>query len=303
MHDRIRVSPDQAATFVALARNGSIRAAAQELFITEQGARNRLLSLEAAMGVPLYHKERGRRSRTQLTREGLKFLPAARAFLRESEKLGGFFRETEDDEVIEVAASAYLTFYVLIGIVRKFHNEFPGVRVRLSTRSEREIEQALVDEGSLSVGISAPYQASTMIHYEHQFSMNWSLVAPEDHPLITCKNLKLEDITNYPLILFEHGSTGREHVLEAFQSKSLHPHIEMEATSSQIIIAMVEAGLGLSILPLLPDGSVTRGHQVATRSLHKEVRHIQSGILTRKDGFLSDAENQFISFLKSHMPK
>ena len=45
---------------------------------------------------------------------------------------------------------------------------------------------------------------------------------------------------------------------------------------------MVEAGLGVSIVPLLPSGVVTRGHRVGIRPLGHQIRPIQSGILTRK---------------------
>ena len=42
------VTPDQVAALVELARAGSLRAAAAELNITEQGVRNRLVALEVA---------------------------------------------------------------------------------------------------------------------------------------------------------------------------------------------------------------------------------------------------------------
>ena len=64
------LSTDQVAAFVELARAGSLRAAADSLHLTEQGVRNRLVSLEGRLGISLYHKQRGPRQRPPLTREG-----------------------------------------------------------------------------------------------------------------------------------------------------------------------------------------------------------------------------------------
>jgi DNA-binding transcriptional LysR family regulator len=64
-NDLPAVSTDQVAAFVELAHRGSLRAAARESHVTEQGLRNRLLALEQRLGVELYHKGRGRRLRSQ----------------------------------------------------------------------------------------------------------------------------------------------------------------------------------------------------------------------------------------------
>jgi DNA-binding transcriptional LysR family regulator len=303
MKTRPAITPDQAAALVELARTGSIRAAAAAVFLTEQGTRNRLLNLEEQLGVSLYHKGRGRRSRTQLTDHGRQFLPAAKAFLQESIALGNFFSGSVSGHVIHVAASAYLTYYVLIDVVEKFHKAQPHLRVCLSTRHEREIETALLEHRSVSIGIAAPYEASTALIYTHQFAMDWSLITPRNHPLLKKKNLRLADLKDHPMILFESGSTGREHILEAFHAQSLAPRVEMEATSTQIITRMVESGLGISIVPLLQSGAVTRGCKVGIRSLGKQVREISSGILIRQNDPLTAEEELFVAFIRKEMPQ
>lgn len=302
MNSTPSITPDQAAALVELARTGSIRAAAEALFLTEQGTRSRLLSLEEQLGVSLYQKGRGRRTLTQLTKHGRSFLPAARAFLQQANDLTNFFSGTTGKQVVHVAASAYLTYYLLIKVVEKFHRAHPDLRVCLSTRPEQDIETALLEHRSVSIGIAAPYESSTALIYTHQFAMDWSLITPPDHPLLKKKTVKLADLEDYPMILFEPGSTGREHILEAFHAQSINPRIEMEATSTQIITRMVESGLGISIVPLLKNGVVTKGCKVGVRPLGKQVREIHSGILIRQDDPLSPAEETFIAFVKKEMP-
>src|SRR5204863_3678864 len=129
------------------------------------------------------------------------------------------------------------------------------------------------------------------------FSMDWSLIAPLKHPLLKMPRLQLKQLVDVPLILFERGSTGRQHVIEAFHGQGLSPRVDMEATNTEIVVRMVEAGLGVSIVPLMSSGIVTRGRRIGMCPLGHQIRPIHSGILTRRGERRSAAANQFIDFL------
>ncbi|HLJ94295.1 MAG TPA: LysR family transcriptional regulator substrate-binding protein [Gemmataceae bacterium] len=107
----------------------------------------------------------------------------------------------------------------------------------------------------------------------------------------------MQDLVDLPLILFERGSTGRQHVIDAFQAEGLAPRIDMETTNTEIVVRMVEAGLGVSIVPLMASGVVTRGRRVSARSLGKLIRPIHSGILRRRGESPSSASRAFTEFL------
>src|SRR5438094_8236385 len=119
------------------------------------------------------------------------------------------------------------------------------------------------------------------MEYRHLFSLDWNLVTPLRHPLLRQERLGLESLVDLPLILSGRGSTGREHVIDAFHGRGLSPRVDMETTNTEIIVRMVEAGLGVSIVPLMPSGVVTRGHKVGVRSLAGQIQPIHSGILVR----------------------
>jgi DNA-binding transcriptional LysR family regulator len=297
MPSHVSLSTDQVAAFVELSRQGSLREAAKALHVTEQGLRNRLLALEERLRVELYRKARGPRRSQPLTEQGHRFLPHALAFLDRARQLAEAFGEESGPHEIHVAATQYLILYVLIDAVRRFHAAFPHIRVRLSNHTEQEIEAALLEDPELALGVAAPYESSPELEYQHLFSMDWSLIAPPRHPLLRKAELALEDLTDLPLILFEHGSTGRQHVMDAFHGKGLSPRVEMETTNTEIIVRMVEAGLGVSIVPLMPSGAVTRGHRVGAHSLGKLIRPIHSGILLRRGESLSAASRAFTEFL------
>jgi DNA-binding transcriptional LysR family regulator len=300
MDNTLSLSTDQVAAFVQLARQGSLRAAAETLFISEQGVRSRLLALEQRLGVELYRKSRGLRRRNPLTAAGQKLLPHATAFLDSAGRLSSLFQETQTTQDVHVVASQYLIAYVLIGAVRRFHRTFPQIHVRLSARTEHEIEEALLESAEFSFGVAAPYESSPDLLYRHLFSMQWSLITPPRHPLARRKTIRLADIVRYPLILYERGSTGRQHVAEAFGRLSLSPHVEIEATNTDLIVRMVEAGLGVAVVPLHASGGVTRGRRVTIHPLGRQVRPIDSGILLRREQ-LSSAAEQLVTFLSGTM--
>lgn len=278
----ISLSTDTVAAFVELARQGSLRKAAEGLYITEQGVRQRLLALETAVGVELYRKSRGRRQVTPLTTLGQQFLPLAVSFLKQAAEMVGFDQQPNAVRVVHVVASQYLIAYVLIDAVRRFHEAYPQIQVRLSAKSEAEIEQSLISDPLIAFGVAAPYESSAQMYYQPLFSMDWSLIAPRGHSILGERRARLDRIVRFPVVFYERGSTGRQHVIDALHERGLSVDVELEATNTDLIVRMVEAGLGISIVPLLKSGIVTKGRRVETRSLGRQVRSIQSGLLLRR---------------------
>ena len=291
------LSTDQLAALVQLAQQGSLRAAAEVLHISEQGVRNRLVALEQRLGAQLYRKRRGVRRGTPLTEDGRRLLPHAIQFLERAGQLGELFDQAAEPREVHVVASQYLIAYLLIDAVRRFHAAEPGIRVRLSARTEQEIDEELRSDPQITLGVAAPYEASPELEYRHLFSMDWSLITPRRHPLLKKDRVRLSDLADQPLILYERGSTGRTHVVEAFRKCNVSLRVEMEATNTDLVVRMVEAGLGVAIVPLHPSGAVTRGRRVGIRPLRQHVRAIDSGILTRKGERLSAAAARFVDFV------
>ena len=126
-------------------------------------------------------------------------------------------------------------------------------------------------------------------------------MASRSHALSARKRIRLDDVVAYPLIVYERGSTGRQHVIEAFGRRGLTPKVDMEATTTDLIIRMVEADFGVSIVPLFSDDTVTRGRRVFRQELGKQIRPIDSGILTRKSESLSPGAAAFVHFVRNNV--
>ena len=293
------LSTDQVAAFVELARAGQIRSTAETLGITEQGVRNRLIALEAQLGVELYRKSRGPRRAAVLTPQGQQFLPHALAFLERAYELCRACDVDAGHQEVRVVASQYLTRYVLIDALREFRRVEPSIHVRVSTMREAEVITALLDDPEVAFGLAAPYESTPDLDYRDLFAMDWSLLLPEGHELASRRRVTLAQVARHPLVLYERGSTGRQHVLDAFNAQGVTPRVGLETTSTETVVSMVEAGLGVSLVPLLPSGAVTRGRRVDTRPIRDPIRPIHSGVLTRRGEKRAGAVGRLLEFLEA----
>ena len=82
-----------------------------------------------------------------------------------------------------------------------------------------------------------------------------------------------------------------------FPNQPVVPGVCMETTTTDIVVRMVEAGLGVAIVPLLPSGVVTKERKVTVRAIADPIRPIHSGVLTRRGDRLSAASREFIAFV------
>jgi DNA-binding transcriptional LysR family regulator len=198
-----------------------------------------------------------------------------------------------------VVASQYLTRYVLIDVLKEFRSEAPAIHVRVSTMNEADVANALLGDPEVAFGLAAPYESSPQLVYSELFAMNWSLIVPPKHSLAAKNRVKLSQLINEPLILYERGSTGRQHVLDAFHERGLAPRVALETTSTETVVSMVEAGLGISVVPLMPTGAVTRGRRVEILPIIDAIRPIHSGVLLRRGEIPTGATAQLLEFAKS----
>ena len=114
------------------------------------------------------------------------------------------------------------------------------------------------------------------------------------------RRARLQQVARHPLILYEKGSTGRQHLLDAFHERGLAPSVALETTSTETVVSMVEAGLGVSIVPLMANGAVTRGRRVEVRAIADPIRPIHSGVLLRRGEIPSVPAERLLNFIRSN---
>lgn len=277
------LSTEQIAAFVELARMGSLQAAATRLHVSAEGLRGRILALESALGTSLYEKARGRRGNVELTPSGRKFLFKAVRFLEQAHELTTLFEPRPQAKEIQLIASHYLLANVLLDAVRDFREQYPDYVLRLSTRAESQVFALLLSEPHCAIGACTPTDFPRGLHYHPWRTVGWSLAVPRSHRWANADMLSLAEIAAEPLIVFERASAGRLHVLETFFALGLEPTICMEATSTPLILSMVSAGLGVSIVPTPSSAAPLRGLDVVAVPISDPIRPIETGLYLRAE--------------------
>ncbi len=289
---------DAVSVTLKLIETGSAERAAADCGRTIEQVLATSRGLEHRLGVRLLSLVDGSIDRIEPTHAGRLFVHRGRRLLEEERHfLQAVTGERQHDQ-LRVFASHYLASYLLIDLIAAYRRAHPEVLLRLSVRTEQQIMGAMLQSTECAIGFCAPVDFPEDVAYTHWFDMNWSLVVPLGHRLAKRASVSLVDLADEELILFEAGSTGRQHVLEAFHAAGSRPRIGMQATTTSIIVQMVEAGLGVSLLPLLQSGRVTAGSSVQVVSVQERLQPIQSGIFVPSTWAGDPLVQDFIAFAR-----
>jgi DNA-binding transcriptional LysR family regulator len=252
-----RINADLLRTFVEAARLEHLGRAAEVLQNDQSTVSRKIARLEQEVGVPLF--ERIGRS-IRLTRAGGRFVSRAERILAEL-----------NDAVAEAAGTAsaesgevHLGFLHTIGArwlperLARFLREHPGVRFILEEATTGEVVAGVLD-GRFDLGILGPPPPGTPeLEMVPLFRERVAVVVPGQHHLVGRTSLALQEVAGEPLIL-PRSRTGLRRVIDdAFARQGLVENVAYEGDDFTIIEGLVEAGLGVTLLPVpLPTPSAS----------------------------------------------
>ena len=222
---------------------GSLKGAADELGYTQSAVSQAVKALERELGTTLI--ERGKQG-VSLTRDGKQYLPFLRQIVTAEAELEGKRQELLgfSSTDIRIATFTNVSRTVLPRVIRDFGALHPGVRFTLKqgdyTRNAQWVHDGVVDFCFTARGFTAGLEKRVVYHDE--------LVAllPAAHPLTAKEKVTLADLASEPFVLLDEGEQSL--VLDAFAAHGLSPHVTSEVTDDYTIMAMVEEGLGVSML-------------------------------------------------------
>ncbi|MDW5444680.1 LysR family transcriptional regulator [Polaromonas sp. SM01] len=241
------LSTRQLRAFLALAEQRSFTRAATACHLSQPAFSALIRTLENELNTRLF--DRDTRS-VQLTAEGRLFETSARQLI------GDFNTAVKDlgDHVerrkgrVHVAALPSLAAGWLPAIFSEFKKTSPGIELKLSDQlsdpcidlvRSGQADFALASTGASQAGLSAQLLCTDKFY----------LVCRKDHPLATEKVLTLKKLAPYPFIHMSRNSSVRQ-ALDA----ALHPlqtNTLLEVDQLATVTGMVDAGLGISVVPAL----------------------------------------------------
>ena len=226
--------------------NGSFKAAAESLGCTQSAVSHMISSLEEELGFRLLRRGR---SAVRLTDEGERLLGAARSLLSAEEQL----RQTAasirglDQGTVRIGAFTSVAVHWLPPVLKEFQRDYPNVEFKLLNGDYHDVNEWLSD-GSVDIGFVAlpcELKCETITLMEDRLLA----ILPKDSRYASYPRFPLTECEREPFIsLLQSSDHDARRALEAAGVK---PNVRFYTKDDYAIIAMVEQGLGMSIMPEL----------------------------------------------------
>jgi LysR family cys regulon transcriptional activator len=228
--------------------NFNLTDVAAALYTSQSGVSKHIKDLEDELGVELFVR-RGKRL-LGLTEPGRELSGVVERILLDAanvRRLAQQFSESSRGE-LTVATTHTQARYALPGAVAAFKKLFPQVRLMLHQGSPTELAQMLLEgEADIAIATESLLDSPDILAYPY-YSWHHGLVVPQDHPLTQVQPLTLEAVSEWPIITYHEGFTGRGHIDERFAGAGLSPDIVMSALDADVIKTYVELGMGVGIV-------------------------------------------------------
>lgn len=290
----MNVTLRQLRAFVLVGRLGSFTRAAQAMHLTQSALSLLVRELESAMNARLLD----RTSRAVgLTAAGSEFFPEAQRILAELERAidnVGKLLAKEKGKVV-VAAPLVLSSTYLPPILAGFKARFPGVELVLHDTLPTQVLPA-VRSGAADVGIGTFAASETDLARTLLFTEAMVAVFAATHPFAARKSLAWSDLASEPIVALRRGSVFRDLAEAGFAAARLTLAPAFEADYAGSIIGLVDAGLGVAILP----GYATRltdASRIRWRRLDKPVIEREVCLVQRIGPTPSAAAQAFVEFI------
>lgn len=273
--------------FLAVYEFGSFKEAAQLLKLTQPALSRRIQALESRLGVALL--ERSTRHVVP-TLAGRKLEPIARRLLDELDlsifsisDMGAQQRGQISIASVPAVASSFLP-----EAIKAFNRRFPHIRLRILDMSPQDGLESVL-RGEVEFGINMVGATETDLIFTPLMDDPYVLVCHRSHPLAKKTSIKWSHLTEHVLIRIGRPDSGNRAVLDnALTKANVQLNWVYEVNNLTTSLGLVEAGLGVSVLPRLATEVKDRG-SVVTRAIGTPTVFRTLGIVERRKGHLSAA--------------
>ena len=238
--------------FVAVAEELSFTRAAARLHIAQPPLSIQIKALEQEVGAQLFDRDQ---RHVFLTQAGKHLLDRARGILASVEAAKAEVRCAALGEVgslhLGYASSAMFTSS-LTWAIKRFQIEFPHVLLTLHEMTSLDQLNAL-HYRTLDAGIlrKSDVPAPSGIVVEEWYRAPLVAAMANDHPLAKQRAIRISDLRDQPLIMYprESGIGLYWQVLRLCASAGFRPLIAREVQELTTIVGLVDAGVGIAIVP------------------------------------------------------
>ncbi len=275
--------------FVKTVERGSFTGAARELDYAQSSVSKMVADLENEWGMTLLERSK---NGVRLTSAGEQVLPFLRKILYEHRELEGQILRMNGIEsgIVRIGTFASVAIHWLPNIFAAMQMDYPGIEYEMLLGDYDEVE-TWVSEGRVDCGflrLPTLPQFDVILLQQDEYK----LVLPPGHSLAEKDIIDIEELQGLPFLLLEHG--GKTEVSMLLERFHVQPDIRFTTWEDFAIMAMVEKGMGVSILP---DMILQRiPYQVEIRPL-QEPYYRPIGLAVKNQKHLTPAVKKFIDYL------
>ncbi|MDZ4862162.1 MAG: LysR substrate-binding domain-containing protein [Gemmatimonadota bacterium] len=223
--------------------------AAARLGIAQPPLSQQIQRLEQLLGTRLFDRTS---RRVQLTDAGHAFLVEARRVLAQVEEAIGAAHRAGRGESgeIKVAFAATVMFLALPRIIRTFRGRYPSVHLDLREMPTGPQLTAL-REGEIDLGFLREPAADPEFELETVMTEPLRITINRSHPLASRRSLTVAALAEEPFVMFPRDLAPGLHaqVMGLCRRAGFSPRVVQESRELYTSVSLVEAGVGVSILP------------------------------------------------------
>lgn len=247
--------------FLAVADLGSFRAASDALHLSQSALSRRVDKLEAALGVQLFTRTT---RKVELTTIGRGFVPRARNVLNELENALVGIQDVAErlSGTVTIACVPSAVAYFLPDVIRDYHAQYPRIRIRIIDESSSQVLMA-VAHGDADFGLTYIGTNDAEIEFIPLLEERFVVAVGRHHVLAKRRYLKWEELAHHPYITLAQGSGNRFLIDQALARGVERPRHFCEVQHVPALVSMVEAGLGIGVVPQLAMPSADHGTLVS----------------------------------------
>jgi LysR family transcriptional activator of glutamate synthase operon len=235
--------------FRAVAEFGTLRAAAEQLAVSQSAVSRAITMLESEIGVELFTR-RGRAN--ELNRFGTAFLQATQAAQRGIDTAVASVRQLAgaDGGTVALGFLHSLGVATVPALIRQHHDRFPAAKFELHQRAGHTLLSDLAS-GVTDLCLSYPmtFEQSQDVTWEPLFTQQLYAVVHREHPLATRQLIGFDEISEEPFVALDRDHTLRRIFDDACARHGVAPTIAFEGTDITTLRGLVGARLGVGILP------------------------------------------------------
>ena len=246
--------------FVAVAEEGSFTRAARRLGYVQSALSVSVQSIERELDIRLF--DRNTHS-VVLTDAGRQLLIPARAALAAAAEMRASAAAVNGVVAGKLAIGimqSFTAFMDLPALLGRFHREHPGVELVMRPAAGGATELlGWVADGTLDLAFVSATNVPPSVHVETLLTEELMLVHapgqwPDGEDPVALADLSTASFVDAPV-----GWGTRTVIDRAFTDLGLHRHVSIEVADMPTLLALVEQGLGIALLPASMLGAEPRG--------------------------------------------